>query len=112
MDAIDVYAKSYIFLNDIPDCKVYAASMGPIRGPQDTGGPHVGPTNFAIWGNSKWTGQELVVLQLLGYGCEFNLSFWSRLTTSHDSQICRRKCNKDCSFCWIVMFPDNDFIVW
>ena len=23
--------------------------MGPIRGRQDPGGPHVGPMNFAIW---------------------------------------------------------------
>ena len=25
------------------------ASMGPIWGRQDPGGPHVGPMNFAIW---------------------------------------------------------------
>ena len=32
-----------------PDDKVHGASMGPIWGRQDTGGPHVGPMNFAIW---------------------------------------------------------------
>ena len=29
----------------------YLANMGPIWGRQDPGGPHVGPMNFAIWGN-------------------------------------------------------------
>ena len=32
-----------------PDSKVHGANMGPIWGRQDTGGPHVGPMNFAIW---------------------------------------------------------------
>ena len=32
-----------------PDSKVHVANMGPIWGPQDPGGPHVGPMNFAIW---------------------------------------------------------------
>ena len=32
-----------------PDSKVHEANMGPIWGRQDPGGPHVGPTNFAIW---------------------------------------------------------------
>ena len=32
-----------------PDSKVHEANMGPILGRQDPGGPHVGPTNIAIW---------------------------------------------------------------
>ena len=32
-----------------PDSKVHEANVGPTRGWQDPGGPHVGPTNFAIW---------------------------------------------------------------
>ena len=32
-----------------PDSKAHGASMGPIWGRQDPGGPHVGPKNFAIW---------------------------------------------------------------
>ena len=36
--------------NNVPDSKVHGAIMGLIRGRQDTGGPHVGPMNFAIWG--------------------------------------------------------------
>ena len=32
-----------------PDSKFHGASMGPIWGQQDPGGPHVGPMNFAIW---------------------------------------------------------------
>ena len=33
-----------------PDSKVHGANMRPIWGRQDSGGPHVGPMNFAIWG--------------------------------------------------------------
>ena len=32
-----------------PDNKCHGATMGPILGRQDPGGPHVGPMNFAIW---------------------------------------------------------------
>ena len=32
-----------------PDNKVYGATMGPIWGRQDPGGPHVGAMIFAIW---------------------------------------------------------------
>ena len=35
---------------NVPDTKIHEANMGPIWGRQDPGGPHVGPTNFAIWG--------------------------------------------------------------
>ena len=37
------------YRNNNPDSKVHGANMGPIWGQQDPGGPHVGPTNFAIW---------------------------------------------------------------
>ena len=33
----------------IPDSKVHGANMRPIWGPQDPGGPHVGPMNISIW---------------------------------------------------------------
>ena len=43
-------------LNDVnsvlrayPVSKVHGANRWPIWGRQDQGGPHVGPTNFAIW---------------------------------------------------------------
>ena len=38
--SVDIYS---------PDSKVHGASMGPIWGRQDPGGPHVSPMNFAIW---------------------------------------------------------------
>ena len=44
-------------LNKDPDSKVHGANMGTIWGRQDPGGPHVGPMNFAIWGQfsmCKW----------------------------------------------------------
>ena len=37
--------------NRAHDSKVHGANIGPIWGRQDPGGPHVGPMNFAIWGN-------------------------------------------------------------
>ena len=37
-----------------PDNKVHGANMGPIWGRQDPGGPHVGPTNFAIWDSKSY----------------------------------------------------------
>ena len=36
--------------NHVPDSKVHGANMGPFLGRQDPGGPHVGPMNFATWG--------------------------------------------------------------
>ena len=36
--------------NHVPDSKVHGANMEPIWGRQDPGGPHVGPMNFATWG--------------------------------------------------------------
>ena len=35
---------------NFPDRKVHGANMGPTWGPQDPGGPNVGPINLAIWG--------------------------------------------------------------
>ena len=35
-------------IDEYPDSKVHGASMGPIWGRQDPGGPHVGPMNLAI----------------------------------------------------------------
>ena len=34
----------------VPNSKVHGANMAPIWGRQDSGGPHVGPINFVIWG--------------------------------------------------------------
>ena len=42
------YAVARSLINN-PDSKVHGANMGPIWGGQDPGGPHVCPTNFAIW---------------------------------------------------------------
>ena len=35
---------------NVPDCKVYGANMGPTWGRRDRGWPHVDPINLAIWG--------------------------------------------------------------
>ena len=39
-------------LQYVPDSKVHGAHMGPTWGRQDPGEPHVGPINFAIWGEA------------------------------------------------------------
>ena len=46
---------------NIPDSKVHGTNMGPIWGRQGSGGPHVGPMNFAIWEplNSQMIGNRL-----------------------------------------------------
>ena len=56
MDLAEVYVGAFewhSFLTGVteanPDSKVHGANMGPIWGRQDPGGPHIGPTNFAIW---------------------------------------------------------------
>ena len=38
----------------LPDNKVLGANMGPIWGRHASGGPHVGPINFAIWDVSTY----------------------------------------------------------
>ena len=42
--------------SNIPDSKVHGAQMGAICGRQDTGGPHAGSMNFAIWDGYWLTG--------------------------------------------------------
>ena len=53
------------------DGKVHGASMGPIWGPQDTGGPHVGLMNFAIKDYKTW-----LINQTLPYQ-----RYWQCMTT-------------------------------
>ena len=38
-------------LRTTPDSKAYGTNMGPTWGRQDSGGPHVGPMDIAIWGD-------------------------------------------------------------
>ena len=43
-------SQGYLALGQVyPDKKVRGANMGPIWGPQDPGGSHVGPINCPIW---------------------------------------------------------------
>ena len=77
-----------------PDSKVHGATMGPIWGRQDPGGPHVGPMNLAIWETMNImlpTVKMIKVTLELAFGC---LIFWC----DHDTlvpQICL----------WIVDIP-------
>ena len=43
------------------DSMFHGTNMGPIWGRQDSGGPHVGPMNFAIWGSVLVFSYELCV---------------------------------------------------
>ena len=42
------------------DSKFMRANMGPTWGRQDPGGPHIGPMNLAIWGNSAKVSWDLI----------------------------------------------------
>ena len=46
--------------NNHPDNKVHGANMGPIRGPQDPGGPHVGPIPWTLLSGQA---SEVFILQ-------------------------------------------------
>ena len=59
--------KNIGFGNSFPDSKVHGANMGPIKGRQDPGGPHVCLRNFAIW-----------------VGCDnLQASTWTNFTKTH-----------------------------
>ena len=62
----------------IPDSKAHGANMGPIWGGQNTGGPHAGPMNFAIWDVLKrceqhWCGSDISETDL-GFGFRFRVA--------------------------------------
>ena len=48
-----------------PDSKVHGAYMGPAWGPQDPGGPHIGPMILAIW----VTDDSLMEFGVTGQSC-------------------------------------------
>ena len=56
---------SSLLYHNTPDSKVHGTNMGPIWGRQDPGGPHVGPTNFAIWDGVKHELQSILVASML-----------------------------------------------
>ena len=47
--AIIAPGNDWVLISINRDSMVHGADIGPIWGRQDTGGPHVGPMNFAIW---------------------------------------------------------------
>ena len=48
-DAVEGCHYNCLQLVQYPDNKVHGSIMGPIRGQQDPGGPHVGTMNLVIW---------------------------------------------------------------
>ena len=65
-----------------PDSKVHGASMGPIWGRQDPGGPHVGPMNFTIWEDNDICHKEIAMNYLsLTYLGLRNMAILSWITT-------------------------------
>ena len=74
----------------IPNSKVHVANMGPIWGRQDPGGPHVGPTNFAMWdtsplNNAKRSILAGVLVRIISY--HFFQSMLSQLPYLNDRDI-------------------------
>ena len=54
------FRPSFCTINTTPDIKVHGANIGPIWCRQDTGGPHVGSWDHAIWDSyyglaTQWT---------------------------------------------------------
>ena len=54
-DYIGKTSMTTVHHGNTPKSKVHGANMGPIWGRQDSGGPHVGPMNFAIWDHTSPT---------------------------------------------------------
>ena len=52
----------YSNVHNDPDSKVHGTNMGSVWGRQDPGGPHVGPMDFAIWGNVLEIRSKLLTL--------------------------------------------------
>ena len=79
-----------------PDSKVHGANIGPIWGRQDSGGPHVGPMNLAIWASICFQPcqgdfpdiQVLSLYSLPRQQCDCGLTYFWRLQDiriSHDT---------------------------
>ena len=65
--------------------------MGPIRGWQDPGGPHVGPKNFVIWAFNLYMGD--IMQQQINY--RLNEIVWHHLVNEV-------LVNNDTSTIWIM----------
>ena len=81
-----------------PDNKVHGATMEPIWGRQDPGGPHVGPLNLAFYPDSKVHGANMepiwgrqdpggphvgpMTLAIWGLPCLMDLCFYSKTTNT------------------------------
>ena len=72
-----VFVFVFVFLStSYPDSKVHWANIGPILVRQDPGGPHVGPTNFAIrvYVTAQWDAMRHCIV---AFGNNFFGLFWS-----------------------------------
>ena len=59
-----------------PDSMVHGASMGPIWGRQDPGGPHVVPMNFAIW---ELSSEEQLMSLMRTLASIYNVYIWWKI---------------------------------
>ena len=71
----------------IPESEVHGATMGLIWGPQDPGGPHVGPMNLAIWDVLDSDGKESPELG--------HYSTWNIMIKTH-KKLCLHICVHGC----------------
>ena len=46
---LQLHTPGHVSILGAPDSKVHGANMGPVRGRQDPGGPHVDPMKIATW---------------------------------------------------------------
>ena len=93
-------------LHTSPNSKVRGANMGPIRGRQDPGGPHVGPMNFAIWVTAP-TAKSLRTINHQGYN--IFLYIYIKLNDIH-SAIWKKKQPKNTHQVFLHIETFADFI--
>ena len=70
-----------------PDSKVHGAYVGPTRGRQDPGGPHVGPMIIAIWASYIWHKTIIKGKSYLASSCSYGIK-------------AMEPPSKDCSACY------------
>ena len=93
--------------HQLPDSKVHVANMEPIWGRQDPDGPHVGPTNFAIWdilSSGKLIGRFCKCVILSSYSCQGSHCFVTFVHKIHlFDRLNRVTCYFDISLSEIVI---------
>ena len=90
-----------------PDRKVHEANMGPIRGRQDQGGPHVGPMNVDIWG---YYGVSPLYCLHDSYCIKSSLPWWWRILRTCNTVSWSRSCGSLTTSVEVVFYNDTQIM--